>query len=976
MRILIVDDLEPTRKLLRVTLEAEGVEVVQAADGVEALAVLNRDRVDGIISDVLMPNMDGYRLCREVRNDPRFSALPFIVYSATYGSLEAEDLGIQFGADRVFNKPSRAAVLIAALEEIIKSRPGGAPVAAQSRDELTLMKQYSAQLVDRLEEKTYELTAQAEALRGMREKLERLLAKSPAVIYSLTVHGERTSPAYVSENFAQIIGSETVDFFQENWWEDHLHPDEREKVMAGLPRLFARGQLARDYRLRRADGAYAWVREEQRLVRDADGWPIEIVGSWTDITERVLADQRLDLQHSITKVLAEASGSSVAVERALQVICERTLCVNGEFWEVDAETKRLRCQRCWPAASVDDSASAAEQRASLGIGEGLAGKVWASGEAAWESESPHDVGMPRGRVSGPFGGGAAVAVPVRFQSEARGVMVFFWREIGSEDESLLNLLTGLGVQLGQFLERKLLEEERAHLATELQLLLESTGEGIYGLDAKARCTFINRSGARMLGYAPEELLGRETHPLIHHAKLDGTPYPRHECPIARSFMLAEGCRVDDEVFWRKDGTSFPVAYSSAPMIEKGVVRGVVVTFTDTTEERERQARSLRDQRLESIGALAGGIAHDLNNALAPILMATQLLRMKFGSPEDQPMLEILESSALRGADMVKQVLTFARGIEGLRVPLDAKALIHDMASIARQTFPKTIRIESDVPENLWPVVADATQLHQVLLNLCINARDAMPDGGVLTIGATNLDPEQQSLPAHPDARPAPYLALRVADTGGGIPAELRERIFEPFFTTKELGKGTGLGLSTVRAIARSHEGFVTVESEIGRGACFKVYLPAQATAAIENDATLRRPLPVGNGQCILVVDDEAMIRNIARQTFEAFGYQVLTAAHGAEAVAVCAQNQGKISVMVTDLSMPVMDGLAAARAVRSFDSKIKIVIASGTPFDADEAAREACGIVYVLQKPFTAEKLLVAIEEALAPDSAPPDASL
>ncbi len=435
---------------------------------------------------------------------------------------------------------------------------------------------------------------------------------------------------------------------------------------------------------------------------------------------------------------------------------------------------------------------------------------------------------------------------------------------------------------------KLAQAERMRLTRQMELLLESTDQGINGMDLAGRCTFINRAGAEMFRCTPAEALGQDMHAMVHHHKADGSPYPAAECPTLDVFRRDQSCHLDTEVFWRRDGTSFPVDYSSHPIREDGVIAGAVVTFNDITEKKKLAAEFLRSQRMEGIGALAGGIAHDLNNALAPILMSVEILKLTNTDPEKCRILDTIYDCARRGANMVKQILTFARGTEGERGVVQPRHLVQEMIDMTRHTFPKAIQIRTAVAPNIWTLLGNPTQLHQILLNLCVNARDAMPAGGTLTLAAENVLLDATGAEVSPDAKPGPYVALTVKDTGTGMTPEVRARLFEAFFTTKAPGKGTGLGLTTVHNIAKEHGGFLTVDSEVGRGSTFKVFLPAQPDAVAAAAPTERPALPMGNGELILVVDDEAVIRSIAQQTLEAYGYRVVTAEDGAQAVGVCA----------------------------------------------------------------------------------------
>lgn len=388
--------------------------------------------------------------------------------------------------------------------------------------------------------------------------------------------------------------------------------------------------------------------------------------------------------------------------------------------------------------------------------------------------------------------------------------------------------------------------------------------------------------------------------------------------------------------------------------------------SDVTEQRRLQAQFLRAQRMESIGALAGGIAHDLNNVLAPVLMGVGLLRLKVGDPDGQRTLDTVERSAQRGANLVRQVLSFARGAEGGRSPVSVATLVREIASITIETFPKSIVTETHVAADAWSVVGDMTQLHQVLLNLCVNSRDAMAQGGRLGITATNVALDENYAGMNPESRPGPHVVIEVSDTGAGIPPEIRTKIFEPFFTTKAQGHGTGLGLSTVYAIVKGHGGFINVYSEVGKGTQIKIYLPAQPGQTDEATPIEQRNLPRGHGETVLVVEDEESIGQIVQHTLERYGYKVLLAGNGAEAVAIYARRDPVVDVVLTDMAMPIMDGPATVLALRKIDPKVRIIGASGLGSNSKFVHAFGAGLKFFLHKPYTAESLLQNLRRVLS----------
>ena len=379
---------------------------------------------------------------------------------------------------------------------------------------------------------------------------------------------------------------------------------------------------------------------------------------------------------------------------------------------------------------------------------------------------------------------------------------------------------------------------------------------------------------------------------------------------------------------------------------------------DITEKKQLEAQFFRAQRLESLGTLASGIAHDLNNVLTPILSVAQLLPLRLADLDDRThnLIQILESSAHRGSDLIKQILSFAQGIEGKHLCIQPAHLLLDIQQIIEQTLPKSIEIVKYIPADLWTVSGDMTQLHQVMMNLCVNARDAMPQGGTLRITATNRSIDVPFTRNHLDATVGNYVQINVSDTGIGIPPQLLDRIFDPFFTTKEVGKGTGLGLSAVIGIIKSHGGFLDVQSQINQGTQFQIYLPASTT--LERPREDRPQLPSGRQQLILVVDDERAICELIKTTLEMYNYRVLTANNGAEALAIYAEHRDEIDRVLVDMMMPVMDGLTTITALHQINPDLSLVAMSGLNSIEAVAQAKRFGCQYFLAKPYTTADLL------------------
>jgi two-component system cell cycle sensor histidine kinase/response regulator CckA len=490
-------------------------------------------------------------------------------------------------------------------------------------------------------------------------------------------------------------------------------------------------------------------------------------------------------------------------------------------------------------------------------------------------------------------------------------------------------------------------------------LFESNPHPMWVYDADTLAFLaVNDAAVEGYGYSREEFLKM--------TMKDIWPPGEQKLPSERESKTASSIRrTPARRHKKKDGTIIEVDAASHELPFAGRTARLVQA-NDVTEKKKIEEQLLRAQRVESIGTLASGIAHDLNNVLSPILMGLQLLRSTPSGESASRTIDTLELSARRAADLIKQILTFARGIQGQRGALQIRHLLGDVQKILGETMPKSIRIESDISKNLSLVSGDGTQLHQLFMNLCINARDAMPAGGALRISANNMMIDQMLHHRNLELKPGAYVAIEVADTGEGIPAGVLDRIFEPFFTTKPLGKGTGLGLSTVQTIVKNHEGFLDVDTQVGRGTTFTVYLPATSVEAVTHQEKLQA-VPAGNGELILIVDDEAAIRDIARTTLEVCGYRVVTASNGADGLEVFRENRREIRAVVSDMNMPQVDGQTMIDFMVRMNPDLRFVCASGLSHDQDSASTpHSSGKMLSLRKPFTAEELLGALNTVLS----------
>lgn len=503
------------------------------------------------------------------------------------------------------------------------------------------------------------------------------------------------------------------------------------------------------------------------------------------------------------------------------------------------------------------------------------------------------------------------------------------------------------------------ERERAEQQIRDQAkLLDLAQDAIAVRDMNGAVAYWNQSCERLTGYSASEAKGAQLKDL-----LKGAPEVLEQAEKS----------VGQHGQWNGEMDITTKAGESASVLSRWTLvrdesdkpESVLVISTDITEQKRLKAQFLRAQRLEGVGALASGIAHDLNNILAPILMTASLLRETVQEPDVRAMLDTVQHCAQRGAEIIKQLLTFARGTPGARVPLPVRHLLRDMEKLVRETFPRDIRAKLDVPAAIWPMLGDSTQVHQALMNLCVNARDAMPDGGTLTLMARNVTVDESFAAVTPNAQPGQYVCLSVIDTGTGIQPQDLDRIFDPFFSTKEIGKGTGLGLPTILGIVRGHGGFVRVDSHVGKGTTFELYFPAAEEAREPTDDTLHPPTPLGQGELILVVDDEAAVRKTIRSTLERRGFRVVTATQGAEGVATFSQHRNEIRAVLTDMMMPVMNGPAMVNVLRALKPGLAIVGMTGLPERTGVKGLENLDLSALLTKPFSGEELLRALHTAI-----------
>jgi two-component system, cell cycle sensor histidine kinase and response regulator CckA len=753
---------------------------------------------------------------------------------------------------------------------------------------------------------------QAANQRQENEERFRLLAEnSTDMISRHTVEGVYL---YASPASQGILGYAPEDLIGRNAY-DFFHPDdlaEIKKSHSGI--LDVSGNDTVTYRIRNCEGNYIWLETISRSIQDAKTGEItEIHASSRDVTGRRQVEEALRESNDRLRTIVDAEPE-----------CVKIVAADGTLLEMNAAGL---------AMIEADSADVV-------IGKSVYSLIAKQYRQQFQTLNENVCNL-----------GKKGSLEFELVS-CKGRSV--WLE--THAVPLCNPLTKECVQLA--ITRDISDRKRSEQQIREQAaLLDVATDAIVVRSMDNKIIFWNKSAERVYGWLVAEVLNQDVNQFL------SSNLPQILEALETVVVAGEWQGKLNQV--NKHGGEI-IVESRWTLVrdEHQQPKSILTVNTDITEKVKLEAQFLRAQRMESIGTLAGGIAHDLNNVLAPVLMAVQLLLLKF--PQEQQLLGTLETNIKRGAGLIKQVLSFAKGLEGQRTSVQLKHLILEVTHIAKQTFPKSIEIVSDLASELWAVSGDGTQLHQVLMNLVVNARDAMPDGGLLSLKAQNVRIDDYYARMNVEAQVGDYILLTVADSGTGIKPEVLERIFEPFFTTKELGKGTGLGLSTVIGIVKSHGGFVNVYSELGKGTEFKVHLPAVDIA--ETSLLAEVEILMGAGDLILVVDDEVAIREITQTSLETYNYQVLTASDGVEALSLYVQYQEQIKVVLLDIMMPVMDGIDTIATLQQLNPQVKIIAISGLMSNEKVAEATGNGIQAFLPKPCTAKELLFAIDAAIKMD--------
>ena len=750
-----------------------------------------------------------------------------------------------------------------------------------------------------------------EALRESEERF-RQIAENIEEVFWITDPSKKRI-LYVSPGYELIWGRRCEDIYvSPKSWLEAIHPDDRSRIAEAAVTKQVAGTYDEEYRIVRPDGSIRCIHDRAFPVRASSGEVYRVVGVARDVTERRQAEETIRTS-----------------EQRFSSFMDN---LPGFAWIKDAEGRYIYANKTVRDTVVRGRDWFGKTDAQLWPPE-IAAVYQENDERVIASKAPYE------SIETVFKG-----------EEERTALNSKFPILTAEGD--VAFICGIGIDITERVEAQQRIREQADI-------INRAHDAIIVRDLEDRIEFWNQGAERLYGWTPSESIGRTVVELLYD---DVTQYTE-----AKKQLLSTG-EWSGELRHRCKSGERVIVDSRWTLVkdENGEPKSVLAISANITERKKLETQLLRAQRLESIGTLASGVAHDLNNILAPILMGAAVLRRARMAPEDETILSTIETCAERGADIVRQVLTFARGAEGDRLPLAAAPLLKDVAKIAQETFPKKIAVRTHIADSLWTVIGDPTQLHQVLLNLSVNARDAMPAGGTLTLAAENFPVDDHYASMTPGAKGGPHVRFEVTDTGMGIPPQNIDKIFDPFFTTKELGHGTGLGLSSVLGIVKSHGGFMSVYSEVGRGTTFRICLPAKADELERLKETPDSALPPAQGELVLLVDDEKPILQIARALLEGHGYEVLAAADAAEALAIFAMRSDEIKLVLTDLSMPFMDGIALIRTLQKMKPDVRVIASTGRGGQEQHSEElEELNVHTCLTKPYNKTKLLKTLYDAL-----------
>jgi len=753
-------------------------------------------------------------------------------------------------------------------------------------------------------------------------RLRRLMELSPAVIYSLRVEGGALVPEVVSGDATWLTGYRPEEMRDPAWFGEHVHPEDREAALAATLRLLAEDHLVQEYRFRHADGGYRWIRDEMRLVRDASGRPVEAIGSWLDVTEIRLAAEGLRESEERLRTIIEAEPE-----------CVKVVGRDGRLLEMN------------PSGLAMLEAGSLEQVQRIGLSELVAPESRPAFATLFKRVMGGESGTLQFEVVGLAGTRRWLetsAVPLRDPRGGVAAMLGVSRDVTGQRRAAEALAAS---------------EER------FRSLIERSTDLIMVFDAGGKVSFASPSVSEALGYPPEDLLG--ANPFDYMEPGDVTEVER----VLRELAREPGATRRLELHVRRSDGSWRLFEAVARNLRHvPAVQGIVVNSRDITDQRRLEEQFFQAQKLESIGRLAGGVAHDFNNLLIGVLGYADFLEegIRAGKPSLEDLAEIRKAGE-RARELTRQLLAVARRQVIAPQVLDVNALVRDSEKLLQRVMGEDVAIDVRLAEGLRAVKADPGQLQQVILNLAVNARDAMPEGGRFRVETADVEVEGRRAPPDPGVEPGWWVTLTVSDSGHGMSPETQAHLFEPFFTTKPAGKGTGLGLATVYGIVKQSGGHIGFHSLAGSGTTFRVWLPASAEpppGARRLTDRLARPARPGS-ETVLVVEDATAVRDLAVRALRGAGYVVLEASSGRQAMEVAEKAPGPIRLLLADVVMPEMSGRAVAERLATWHPGLRVLYMSGYARDAISQHGVLEPGTEFLAKPFTPGVLIARVRAVL-----------
>ncbi len=943
-KILIVDDTPENLFALEKVLADVDAEVIKADSGNDALKLTLHNDFAIAILDVQMPDMDGFELAEILRNSDKTRHLPIIFLSAIYSDDYSVFKGYESGGVDFITKPYNPAILLSKVNVFLQLNRQ--TLELQRKIELERSKNYLEDILRCLGDGIVVISLDG-VIKTVNAAASRLLGRQESELTGAsidTVFKDKKSRGWIRRHIAAKKSAGGTRKTSTTLESTITTTGSTIPVLISCSPLYGGG-------------------DSITPVKRTKGQITHFIVVIRDITEQTNAKKREIAMGGDLHAVVEATDELIA-------------CINLEALfrrAVELARDKLGIDRCAIFVMRDgkvrgtygidvDSRTTDERSHEIPLDD-----VWRKRFSPPEPNAPKWQSVMEARTywngekSVTISDGWVAITPIHASDSASppiGVFVNDSMVTGDAiDELKQDLLAVYCSSVARIAEIK----ESEQCVREQAALLDITADAVMVLDLDNRIIYWNKGAERLYGYHSEEVIGMDLHSLISDTSMIKFANAKSKNPASGEWRTRMGHTAHD-------GRELTVESSCTLMLdEMKQPKSILLVNTDITDRVNIEQQLLRAQRIESIGTLAGGIAHDLNNVLAPILLSVQMLKLKLPKDAFGKILDVMESNAKRGGALVNQISTFARGAEGENQLLKMKRVLTEIKSMFAETLGNDITMEVNAPNDLYPIMGNPTQLHQAFLNLCVNAREAMPKGGRIAITAANIEIDKSFAVMFREIAHGSYIAVSVSDTGSGISDDVIGKIFEPFFTTKDAANGAGIGLATSLEILESHKGYIGVKSAVGEGTTVTVYLPAETDNQLEDTGILKiAALPRGHGELVLVVDDEASVREIVKETLECYGYRVVTAVNGAEAIGEMSRNKTEVALVLLDIEMPIMDGTTAIPAIKLINSDVKMILMSGVRSHEKVTNTIKSTINAFLTKPFTAEVLLTAMKEVLA----------